>query len=133
MSGVAGSRHYDPEIGRWTSKDPILFEGGDTNLFGYVQNDPINWIDPTGKSMAGYIYDMTLVVLDKSLNTDDGQKGRSLSQTEREIRTRQLILDEIDKGYGSCPIPRSREPKQRLTPQVPPKGLPPKTWRFPGV
>jgi RHS repeat-associated protein len=26
-----GARDYDPEMGRWTSKDPILFKGGDTN------------------------------------------------------------------------------------------------------
>ncbi|WP_413943308.1 RHS repeat domain-containing protein [Bdellovibrio sp. HCB-162] len=43
-----GARDYDPEVGRWTSKDPILFNGGDTNLFGYAANDPVNFIDPTG-------------------------------------------------------------------------------------
>ena len=43
-----GSRDYDPETGRWTSKDSIGFAGEDTNLFGYVQNDPLNWIDPWG-------------------------------------------------------------------------------------
>lgn len=40
--------HYDPTIGRWTSKDPILFKGGDLNLFGYAQNDPVNKIDTNG-------------------------------------------------------------------------------------
>jgi len=43
-----GARDYDPETGRWTSKDPILFAGGDTNLYGYVLGDPINLIDPSG-------------------------------------------------------------------------------------
>lgn len=44
------ARDYDPETGRWTIKDPILFEGGDTNFYGYVLNDPINEIDPEGLS-----------------------------------------------------------------------------------
>lgn len=41
--------HYDSEVGRWTSKDPINFKGMDTNLYGYVFNDPINLVDPKGK------------------------------------------------------------------------------------
>ena len=43
-----GYRDYDPDMGRWTAKDPIGFAGGDTDLYGYVQNDPVNWIDPYG-------------------------------------------------------------------------------------
>jgi RHS repeat-associated protein len=43
-----GARDYDAETGRWTAKDPILFAGGDTNLYGYVLNDPISYIDPRG-------------------------------------------------------------------------------------
>jgi len=43
-----GYRDYDPDVGRWTAKDPILFAGGDTDLFGYCLNDPVNLIDPYG-------------------------------------------------------------------------------------
>jgi len=43
-----GARDYDAETGRWTAKDPILFAGGDTNLYGYVVSDPVNEIDPLG-------------------------------------------------------------------------------------
>ncbi len=34
--------------GRWLSKDPQHFAGGDTNLYGYVRNDPLNLNDPSG-------------------------------------------------------------------------------------
>lgn len=43
-----GARDYDSASGRWTTKDPIWFEGADSNLYGYVLSDPINLIDPTG-------------------------------------------------------------------------------------
>ena len=51
-----GFRDYDPDIGRWTAKDPILFAGGDTDLYGYCLNDPVNFIDPEGQvGLAGVI------------------------------------------------------------------------------
>ncbi len=43
-----GVRDYDPQTGRWTVKDPILFGGGQANLYAYVFNNPINFYDPYG-------------------------------------------------------------------------------------
>jgi RHS repeat-associated protein len=43
-----GARDYDPFTGRWTTKDPILFAGGDTNLYAYVSNRPLMLSDPSG-------------------------------------------------------------------------------------
>ncbi|MBI4619434.1 MAG: RHS repeat-associated core domain-containing protein [Desulfobacterales bacterium] len=43
------ARYYDPNVGRFISEDPIGFEGGDTNLFAYVGNNPVTLIDPSGQ------------------------------------------------------------------------------------
>jgi RHS repeat-associated protein len=44
-----GAREYDSVTGRWLSKDPIRFDGGQANLYAYVGGDPVNWIDPSGR------------------------------------------------------------------------------------
>jgi RHS repeat-associated protein len=43
-----GFRDYDAETGRWLAKDPILFAGGQANLYLYCHGDPINWVDAWG-------------------------------------------------------------------------------------
>lgn len=49
-SGNSFNRHYDPTVGRWTTKDPIGFAGGDTNLYAYVGGNSLSYIDPMGLS-----------------------------------------------------------------------------------
>ena len=45
-----GARDYDASVGRWVSKDPILFNGGQGNLYGYAGNDSVNRVDPDGQN-----------------------------------------------------------------------------------
>jgi RHS repeat-associated protein len=40
-----GFRDYQPEVARFTTIDPIR-DGN--NWFAYVNNDPVNWVDPWG-------------------------------------------------------------------------------------
>jgi hypothetical protein len=42
-----GYRFYDPNTGRWPSRDPIEEEGG-INLYGFVGNDGVNELDIFG-------------------------------------------------------------------------------------
>ena len=41
-------RYYDAATGQFISEDPIRQAGGRTNLFEYVNNNPINKLDPSG-------------------------------------------------------------------------------------
>jgi RHS repeat-associated protein len=42
------ARYYHPRLQRFISEDPIEFLGGDVNLYGYVANNPLSFIDPLG-------------------------------------------------------------------------------------
>jgi RHS repeat-associated protein len=42
------ARYYSADNGRFLSKDPIGFEGGDYNLYSYVGGNPTLGIDPSG-------------------------------------------------------------------------------------
>ena len=44
-----GYRYYDPQTGRWPSRDPIGEKGG-VNLYEMVQNDLLNQVDKLGLS-----------------------------------------------------------------------------------
>ena len=51
------ARYYDPKVGRFVTKDPIGFDGGDYNLYNYVGANPVSWVDPWG--LASLITDRT--------------------------------------------------------------------------
>jgi RHS repeat-associated protein len=50
--GLTMYRAYDGHVGRWLSQDPIRFAGGETNIYAYVGNDPVNGVDPAGTTIA---------------------------------------------------------------------------------
>jgi RHS repeat-associated protein len=44
------ARYLDPHTGRFLSEDPSGFASGDTNLYRYSGNDPVNRVDPSGRT-----------------------------------------------------------------------------------
>ncbi len=44
-----GARDYDPQVGRWTAKDPAGLALSWFNMFSYSDTDPLNFSDPTGE------------------------------------------------------------------------------------
>jgi len=50
-----GYRFYVADSGRWLTRDPLEFEGG-INLYAYVENNPLKYIDPYGLSKFDKFY-----------------------------------------------------------------------------
>lgn len=78
------ARYYDPDVGRFISEDPAGFEGGDVNLITYVQNNPVNLVDPLGLDWAYFQASGQLWYVNKllgiSLQAGTGYSGRGQGQ-----------------------------------------------------
>jgi RHS repeat-associated protein len=119
-----GGRDYNPSIGRWTARDPILFEGGDTNLFGYVLSDPVNMVDRTGldawddcsackseaKKAGSKIVRMELKTFGKSEaeQTQAIQRGMVKATTNPSIREYKKLEEQTEKRSDDSVDPFSR-------------------------
>ena len=82
-------RYYDPLLGRYTTPDPIGFEGG-TNLYAYGPN-PINWVDPLG-----------LQVCDIQPKCSWNKKQQE--DAKKKARASNKQIDKLGNGKG-VPIP----------------------------
>jgi RHS repeat-associated protein len=68
-------RYYKPSTGRYLTPDPIGLAGG-LNLFSYVQNDPVNYIDPEGLSPAGAFIKLSKKLYGKVMRPAAGKDAR---------------------------------------------------------
>lgn len=113
-----GVRDYDPELGRWTTKDPIGFAGGDTNLYGYVWNDPINLIDPEGKNaqfgevaasfLLSYLLASNLDALQRNIEKKLREWDEAYKMRQRELEMNKAVenmLNERSSVCKTCPCP----------------------------
>jgi RHS repeat-associated protein len=97
-----GYRDYKPEAARFTTMDPVR-DG--SNWFAYVNNDPVNWVDPWGLENAYFIYTYTNSPKDQkmkkfernSINDDIKYLEKNgLSVTVIESGTKQDINDALN-------------------------------------
>ncbi|WP_259740100.1 RHS repeat-associated core domain-containing protein [Pseudomonas brassicacearum] len=87
-------RYYDPQVGRFISKDPISYDGG-LNLYQYVPN-PMGWVDPLGlaRIYKDAPYHGTSDNAVKSRAPTDGQIALNNSVQVKETSPRRVGVDE---------------------------------------
>ena len=76
-------RYYSTYLQRFLSQDPMDFAGGDTNLYGYVANQPTDLTDPFGLTFGTNI-EFLLDFL-----TGGGQTNRSYGP--RDVETQEMM------------------------------------------
>jgi RHS repeat-associated protein len=100
-----GARDYDSALGRWLDKDPLGFDGGDTNLYGYVLQDPVNLRDPKG-TIVETAWDAFNVALDATslaTNVASGNvAGAAVDAASLAVDVAATVLPGVPGGAGSA-------------------------------
>jgi|GEM_PF-1400996 len=89
-------RVYDPDLGRWLSRDPIGEKGG-VNLYNYVINDPINNKDPNGDNAvfgAAVVFGV-LVLITYFLNRTIAKKTTPISTVNASCQDIKNLADRL--------------------------------------
>ncbi|NDI36496.1 polymorphic toxin-type HINT domain-containing protein [Chengkuizengella sediminis] len=76
------ARYYNPQIGRFTQED--IFRGDGLNLYVYVSNNPLRYIDPTGywKDDVGKVWNVTVDIIQIPDNFTEGASDAAWDSLE---------------------------------------------------
>ncbi len=119
----AVNRFYSPQQGRFAQVDPLgmgavrLSDPQSLNLYSYVENDPVNRIDPTGRD---WILFLSLLIFDSVTTIASGSSTTSIDIDGGAIGTDvQRFLEMVDfggergGGGGGGGLFQSKKPIQR--------------------
>ncbi len=90
-----GYRWYLPELGRWTTKDPIGFKGGTINVYEFCRNNPLFSIDEYGlctKNKTG------------GFDFNENETKKIINQAAKNLLNESILKDLLDTfsqhGWG---------------------------------
>jgi RHS repeat-associated protein len=107
--GEAGAYHYKARAysptfgGRFLQTDPIDVEGG-INLYAYVGNDPVNWVDPLGLRVPGDGCEVNTTVCGTRDPVGGGGGGGTSSLVD--FKKLAKFIDKFAEDYLKPPEPR---------------------------
>ena len=125
-----GARYYDSQIGKFISPDPLImniFSPANLNLYNFVENNPINLVDPTGmfnvrffnqpkidfRSMSRFsgINNLSIGKGKGQGNDDDDDDDDDEPVYEREIDMEPLVIyGDLWKKDNNSPDMRNEDP-----------------------
>ena len=107
------ARDYDPTVGRWVSKDATRFRGG-LNFYAYANNDPINWVDRTGRApnWVAKLVDLSergMQVINRGLGFEEAvqaaERGEDLIARNEKLAS-EIAEEANERGGGMCTVER---------------------------
>jgi RHS repeat-associated protein len=118
-----GYRDYKPEVARFTTVDPVR-DG--SNWFAYVNNDPVNYIDPWGldSMYSTYIQGSGKIVSTYIPTNPDGTRDYASIKTYSFSASNE-VKNEVNgqrKSPNVTTSPANREPKEYYYPRNFPTG-----------
>lgn len=93
-----GARNYMPDLGRWTTIDPLSEDFMEYTPYNSMMNNPIMFIDPDGRAAMAPIYDTD----GDFLGTDDqGLQGKAIVMDKKDFKQGMSHEKALTKSKGA--------------------------------